>query len=71
LPPTSALASVSGAGAEDVVAQLLEDRRVQVGGAPGGPFVVRAASSEVLADALAEVVRPEGRVRIEVDPLRA
>ncbi len=71
LPPTSALASVTGAGADDVAAQLRGDARVQVGGAPGGPFLVRAASPLVLADALAALVRPEGRVRIEVDPLRA
>jgi primosomal protein N' (replication factor Y) len=71
LPPMWALASVSGAGADAVVDHLRADDRVQVGGPAGGPYLVRAPTSEQLADALADVPRPEARVRIEVDPLRA
>ena len=71
LPPYGALAVVSGAAALDVVQQLRGDERVQVGGPASGPYQIRASTSEVLADALAGIVRPSGRVRVEVDPMRA
>ena len=71
LPPYGALAVVSGVGSHDVIGQLRGDERVRVGGPPGGPYQVRASTSEALSDALAAIVRPTRRVRVEVDPLRA
>ena len=70
LPPYSALALITGAGAAEAGAAL---SRSGVAVAPGGPeeVLVRAADSEVLAVALADL-DPAVRalVRIEVDPLR-
>ncbi len=70
-PPT-AVARVSGAGAPVVAEALnaLAGERVQRLGPPEGPFLVRAAAVDELADALADVDRPPMRVRVEVDPVR-
>lgn len=69
LPPFAALAAVSGAGHEEVVDALAADPTVRVG--RGDPALVRAASWEVLAAALARAPRPKGsRLRLAVDPPR-
>ena len=43
---------------------------IEVAEAGDGRWWVRAADHDVLCDALAQVDRPAGRLRIEVDPLR-
>ncbi len=76
LPPFGALARVSGAAAEEYVRRLeaLPGRSgpgVDVLGPRDGSWLVRAPDPEVLADLLAAVERPGGRLRVEVDPARA
>ncbi len=68
LPPETALARVSGPGASAFVEQL---RDVDLMGPAGDRWLVRAPDHATLCDALAAVVRPSARVRVEVDPLRA
>lgn len=72
LPPVTAVALVSGAGAGDFAAEL-----AGAGPDPGGPEVawtadgrllVRASDHEVLCDALARAASRVDDVRIEVDP---
>jgi primosomal protein N' (replication factor Y) len=74
LPPTTALAALSGAAAGDLAARLLERADVAVLGPSDDRWLVRAPDHAVLADALAAAGRPEarrgGRLRIEVDPRR-
>jgi primosomal protein N' (replication factor Y) len=70
LAPFRAVALVSGEAAAAFVAALGHPAGVEVQGG-GGQWRLRAASHDVLADALAAVERPPGRLRIEVDPLRA
>ena len=71
--PFGAVAVISGASG-DLWAEQLRAMApaVALAGGPGGPWLVRTVSHEVMADALAGVDadRPPGRVRIEVDPLR-
>jgi len=72
LPPTTAIAQVSGAGAAEMLAGLDEDTSAEVLEADDDRFLVRAADHEALSGVLATLVRPKGtRVRVEVDPLRA
>jgi len=77
LPPVTAVAQISGAGAP----ALIEVLRVAVSmGEPAGvveidgPFdglwTVRAPDHDVLCDLLASVKRPAGRIRVDVDPVR-
>lgn len=68
LPPETALARVSGPGAATLVGQL---QAVDVIGPAGDRWLVRAPDHGRLCDALAAVSRPNERVRVEVDPLRA
>jgi primosomal protein N' (replication factor Y) len=72
LPPATALAQLSGEGAADFadgLATALDG--VEVGGPDAdGRWLVRARDEEQLCDSLAAVPRPQGRLRIEVDPLR-
>jgi primosomal protein N' (replication factor Y) len=70
LPPFGALASVSGAFSDQVVAQL--DRElVQVGGDGEDRHLLRAADWETLGRAINATDRPPGsRVRVVVDPPR-
>ena len=71
-PPT-AVARVNGVGApavaEALAAASVEGSLTRLG-PTDGPFLVRAASTTALADAFADVERPPGRVRVEVDPVR-
>jgi primosomal protein N' (replication factor Y) len=69
-PPATALAAISGPAAAEYVARLDGDRRVEILGPAGDRWLIRAPDHPTLADALGGVVRPPGRVRVEVDPLR-
>jgi primosomal protein N' (replication factor Y) len=66
-PPFSAMAHVSGAPAAEYVSAL---QGVEVLGPVDGAFLVRAPDHATLADALAAVTRPPGRLRVAVDPAR-
>jgi primosomal protein N' (replication factor Y) len=69
LPPFSALALVSGEGAAVFAREL---HGVEVSGPDGdGRWLVRAPDHITLCNALGRVPRPPGRLRVEVDPLRA
>ena len=70
LPPATAMALVSGPSAEPYAAAL-HTQAVDVLGSDDGRWLVRAPDHRALCDALAAVPRPAGRLRIEVDPLRA
>jgi primosomal protein N' (replication factor Y) len=70
LPPTTALASISGAAAAEYVAAIPAVADVAVQGPRDGTWRVVAPNHDRLAAVLAEVPRPAGRVRVEVDPLR-
>ena len=71
LPPFSALAQISGAAAQAFITNLGHPKEVDVLGPRDGAWLVRAKTAEKLADVLAQVERPPGRLRIEVGPLRA
>ena len=73
LPPFSALAVVSGPAADAYGAALREAAPVgvEVSGPVDGAWSVRAPDHRTLCDLLASVPRPAGRVRVEVDPVRA
>jgi primosomal protein N' (replication factor Y) len=66
LPPSSALATASGPGAESFVAQL----SIAVSGSADGQFLIRADTHQELCDALAAAGRPTARLRLDVDPWR-
>lgn len=68
LPPFSAVALVSGDAADAFVKGLAVDA---LGPDDSGRWLVRAPDHGTLCDALAASPRPPGRLRIEVDPLRA
>jgi len=74
LPPASALASISGAGAEEYLGTLLDPVErpdgIDVLGPSDGAWLVRAADHRRLCDALAALERPSARLRVDVDPLR-
>lgn len=69
-PPESAVATVSGQAAAAFVAALPAGA-VETLGPAGGRWLLRAVDHRRLCDALAATPRPAGRLRIEVDPLRA
>jgi primosomal protein N' (replication factor Y) len=70
-PPETAVAAVSGQAAAAFVAALAPAAGVEVLGPAGERWLLRAADHKTLCDALAATPRPPGRLRIEVDPLRA
>jgi len=70
LPPSTAMAVVSGQAAPEFVAALGHPAGVMVQGPLDGRWRLTASGHTVLCDALAAVARPPGRLRIEVDPLR-
>jgi primosomal protein N' (replication factor Y) len=70
-PPFAALAEVSGEAAPAFVEALGAPLGVQVAQVGEGRWLLRAPDHEVLCGALAAVKRPPGRLRVEVDPLRA
>lgn len=77
LPPFSALALVSGPASEEYCTRLVGTGR-GAGSAPPGTlsavptgserWLVRASSHEELCDRLAATPRPQGRLRVAVDP---
>jgi primosomal protein N' (replication factor Y) len=70
LPPFGALAAISGAYSDEIVAEL-DREQVDVGGDGEDRYLVRAADWITLGRAINETVRPPGsRVRIAVDPPR-
>ncbi|HEX7132309.1 MAG TPA: hypothetical protein VF228_07015 [Iamia sp.] len=70
LSPFAAVADVSGVAAPAFVAALGQPDGIEVQGGSGA-WRLRAADHPTLCDALAAVDRPPGRLRIDVDPLRA
>jgi len=69
-PPFSAEATVSGQAAATFIERLGSPLGIEVRGPSDGAWLVRADDAATLADCLAAVPRPDGRLRIEVDPLR-
>ncbi|MFP5255980.1 MAG: hypothetical protein ACLGI8_09050 [Acidimicrobiia bacterium] len=70
LPPFSALAEVSGAGAPAYALELAARAEVQMADVGDSRWLVRAPDHAHLCDALAAAPRPPGRLRVAVDPLR-
>lgn len=72
LPPFSALARLSGAGADSYGTALRDAAPVgvEVSGPVDGAWSVRAPTHSELSNLLDTVKRPAGRLRVEVDPLR-
>jgi len=70
-PPESAVATVSGQSAALFVGALPSVEGLEVLGPSGRRWLLRATSHQVLCDAIAATPRPSGRLRIEMDPLRA
>ena len=70
-PPESAVAAISGQGAPTFVAALAAGDHVEVLGPANDRWLLRATDHKTLCDLLAATPRPPGRLRIEVDPLRA
>jgi primosomal protein N' (replication factor Y) len=81
LPPVTAMAVLSGEGAQAFATALraqadpalrAQASPVEIAGPlADGQFWVRAKDHVALCDALASANRPAGRLRVEVDPLRA
>ncbi len=70
-PPETAVAAVSGKAAPAFVAALPPGTGVEVLGPANDRWLLRAPDHRTLCDTLAATPRPAGRLRIEVDPLRA
>jgi primosomal protein N' (replication factor Y) len=70
LSPFAAVADVSGVAAPAFVAALGRPPGIEIQGGAGA-WRIRADDHTTLCDALAAVPRPPGRLRIDVDPLRA
>jgi primosomal protein N' (replication factor Y) (superfamily II helicase) len=73
MPPFSALARITGASADAYGGALRQTAPdgVDVFGPNEGEWNVIAPDHESLCDLLASVPRPSGRLRVEVDPIRA
>ena len=73
LPPTRALASLTGDGAEELAAALRRSGApgIEIGARADGRRLVRASTPEALADALREVRGRGLDARVVVDPLDA
>ena len=73
LPPFGALALVSGEAAEVFAASLRSaaPTGTAVSGPVEGVWSVRAPDHAVLSDLIGAAARPAGRLRVEVDPVRA
>lgn len=70
LPPSTAMAAVSGAAAPAFIEALGEPAGVRVQGPLDDLWRIVAPDHEALSAALVGIGRPPGRLRIEVDPLR-
>jgi primosomal protein N' (replication factor Y) len=51
--------------------EMLRQPGLEIAGPAGDKWLVRADDHHRLCDALAATPRPPGRLRVEVDPLRA
>jgi primosomal protein N' (replication factor Y) len=73
LPPVTALARISGAMADSYGRELRSAAGlgIDVTGPYEGEWRIIAPDHQSLCDLLASVVRPAGRLRVEVDPVRA
>ena len=71
LPPYGAIAVVSGPVAPEFMERFGTPPGIRVGPDPGGQFYLRAPDYDTLCNALAAPERPSGRLRIDVDPIRA
>ena len=73
LPPVSALARISGEAADSYGSALAVEAptTVEVTGPHDGEWRVAATDHNTLCDLLAAVPRPGGRLRVQVDPVRA
>jgi primosomal protein N' (replication factor Y) (superfamily II helicase) len=69
-PPVTALAAISGVGAQDFIDAMPTTADVEILSAADDRWLIRADTHRLLCDALAATPRPERRVRVEVDPLR-
>jgi primosomal protein N' (replication factor Y) len=70
LPPTTAMASVSGAAAPAFMEVLGEPEGIRIQGPIDGLWRVIAPDHDRLSSVLGAVPRPPGRLRVAVDPLR-
>jgi primosomal protein N' (replication factor Y) len=73
-PPETAVAAISGVAAAAFVAALAArggDDGIEILGPSSGRWLIRASHHAALCGALAATPRPPGRLRVEVDPLRA
>ena len=70
-PPTATWALISGSSAPEFVERLGAPVGIEVLGTTEGLWRIRSEVRGDLLQALAAVERPPGRLRIEVDPLRA
>ena len=68
-PPFAAMATLSGEAADEYAAAL--PGHLERLGPADGRWLVRAPDHRTLCDGLAATPRPGGRLRVEVDPLRA
>jgi primosomal protein N' (replication factor Y) len=71
LPPFGALALIRGPGAPVYAEGLRMVGTLEVSALETDRFLVRSGSHAALADGLAAVERPAGRLRVEVDPTDA
>jgi primosomal protein N' (replication factor Y) len=73
LPPVTALALLSGVAAESygTALRVLAPLGVDVTGPHDGEWQIVAPDHAMLCDLLSAVPRPSGRLRVEVDPIRA
>ncbi len=70
-PPYGALAVVSGTAASEYMQAFVASDQVRVANDPSGVYYLRAPDYDILCDALQATQRPKGRLRIDVDPVRA
>ena len=68
LPPFSALATVSGQVAAEMITGLRSIEGLSVSSLSEDRWLVKAPDHRTLCDGLAAVPRPAGRLRVEVDP---
>ncbi len=69
--PYGAQVLVSGAGAREFIAALGQPAGVRILGPSNDRWLLQADTHEPILNALADTPRPDSRLRIEVDPLRA
>ena len=71
LPPYGAIAVVSGPAAPEFIERFGNPLDIRIAYDPSGQFFLRSPDYDTLCNALASVERPSGRLRIDVDPIRA